>query len=83
MDGVIGYRVSSETELQGQNMERNETPIILTGPPLTRKDIAEAMALMGVDLYAELAKDREAAAKAAKAVRRAPGRKPARVSRGR
>ena len=64
-------------------MERKKTPIILTGRRLTRKDIAEAAALMGVDLYAELAKDREAATKAARAVRRAPRRKSSRVSRGR
>ena len=63
-------------------MERKKTPIILTGPPLTRKDIAAAMALMGVDLYAELAKDREAAAKASKPSRRTKS-KSARVSRSR
>jgi hypothetical protein len=64
-------------------MERQRTPIILTGPGATLKDRAEAAALMGVDLYAELAKDREAAAKRAKAIRRAPRGKSSRVSRGR
>ena len=62
-------------------MERKRTPIILTGPPLTRKDIAEAAALMGVDLYAELAKDRKAAAKG-HTFRRTKS-KSARVSRSR
>ena len=63
-------------------MERKRTPIILTGPGATRKDRAEAAALMGVDLYAELAKDREASDNAAKTFRRTKS-KSVRASRSR
>jgi hypothetical protein len=63
-------------------MDRQKTPIIITTPPVTRKDVADAAALMGVDLYAELAKDRKLNTKASK-VFRGTDPKSGRVSRGR
>jgi hypothetical protein len=63
-------------------MERRKTPIILTGRGATFEDRVAAAALMGVDLYAELAKDRPAVAKRAKLSRRTKS-KSGRVSRSR
>ena len=63
-------------------MDRQKTPIIITTPPVTRKDVADAAELMGVDLYKELAKDRKMNSKAAK-VFRSTDPKSDRVSRGR
>jgi hypothetical protein len=63
-------------------MDRPKTPIVITTPPVTREDVAEAAKLMGVDLYKELAKDRKMNSKAAK-VFRGPNTKPDRVSSGR